>query len=367
MKINIRHLLMALLFIPFILISCKTTGTDTTASLTDAVVQQDLEGPVDEAALSALAQAKADAKESRSWAEYVKGNVYYPNEWNLAEGRYKEADSRGDEPETKAEAYVQVTEWKGIKLLYDDIFNKSSPQFAGEQEKMLAEVREEAVEAGAQALVPDRFAQVDALTASAKKKYESGDFAGSVKEGREARDRYLVLQTLAQARAKQESSDEYDFFSLDEENYILAANAGNNSVDLFDEGKLTEAQAEADKALELFNQVYKNGWYIVVDEKASVARDWKAASDDIKASVAVRSDYAAAEQVYNNAHVALRAENYSEAMKLFEQSGELYMIAHDNALEKRHRAEEALLAAEKKLAESEEKAQNADDIIGGNE
>ncbi|MDR2211426.1 MAG: hypothetical protein LBO65_08205 [Spirochaetaceae bacterium] len=367
MKLKIKYVFLMGLFVSVLGMSCKTTGGTTTDSLVEDTVPPDLSGPVDETSLEALAQAQAQAEESRSWAEYVRGETYFPQEWEFAEDRYSTAKSRTDPPETKAETYSRVAEWKGIGAAYDDIFNKSAEQFALEQEKALAAAREAAVSAGAGELVPDRLAQADEAAASAKKKYQEGDLTGSVRAGKDAWDRYRVLETIARAHTKQQEADQYDFFSLDSDNYMIAADAGNDAVDQYDAGNLVQAQDSADESLARFNQVVKNGWIATVEEKASAARQWREASLAVKANVAVKGDYDAAERIYNQAHVAFRADEYTSAVELFEQSGQLFMAVHATAQEKRSLAEEALLEAEQKLQESEAKAQSAEAIIGGGE
>jgi hypothetical protein len=363
MKLKIRHLILIGLLLPLIFISCKTTATPD--SLSD--IPKDLSGPADEAALSALAEARAKAEESRFWAAYVKGDTYYPEEWGVVENRYDAAAAQPDEPEAKADAYAAVIEWRGISAAYDDIYNKSAEQFAGEQQQLLAAAREAAVKAGAEELVPDRLAQADTVTASSKQKLESGDFTGAIKEGKDAQDRYKVLQTIAEAHTKQDEADNNDFFSRDPDNYMLAADAGNSAVEFYDAGDIAKAQEAADEALFRFTQVIKNGWASQVEEKALTAKEQRDAAEEVKANVAVRADFDAADRVYNQAHVALRAEEYAVASELFEQSEGLFKKAHDSAVVKRQVAEEALRQAEKKLAESEEKAQQAEEIIGGGE
>jgi hypothetical protein len=364
MKLKIRYLvLLGLVFFAFI--ACKTTGT-APDSLTEGVTEE-LDGPVEETDLAGLAAARAKAGESRSLAEYVQGPSYFPTEWGFAEDRYSTAAGRTEAPETKKETYSRIAEWKGIGAAYDDIYNKSVPQFAKGQQELLAAARAAAVQAGADKLVPDRLARADALAGSAGQKADAGDFAASVKDGKEARDRYKILQTIAEAHAKQEEADEYDFFSSDSDNYTLAADAGNDAVSFYDEGNLVQAQDSADEALARFNQVIKNGWASRVEEKASIAREWRQAAQEVKANVAAKPDFDAADRVYNQAHVALRAEDYSAAIDLFDRSEALFITAHDNAVAKREKAEEALRQAEQKLAESEAKAQNAEEIIGGGE
>ena len=368
MKPRIRYLILAGLIVCFIPISCKTTGKGTTAPAEGpAYVPEDLSAAADDYLLNSLADAEAKARDARSWAEYINGPVHCPNEWKAAEARLQTASGRKDPPKTKGDAYDRIAEWNGIKQAYDDIYNSSFDAGIKEQQDTLAKARKKAVDAGADKLVPDRLALADTYRDKSKQVYEKGDIYGSVSAGKDAWDRYKILETLALAHGMQMEADENNFFTLDPDTYMLAAEAGNNSVDLYDEGKLVNSQTQADAALAGFKQVLKGGWAGSAESRASTARDQRSAAQDVKADVAARSDFSAADSVYNQAHVALRAENYAEAAKLFDESGRLFGIAHDKALEKRTIAEEALRRSQQKLAESEVLAQNADDIIGGSE
>ena len=368
MKLRIRHLMCAGFFVFFILISCQTTDTGVPASLVEnVVVQEDLAGPVQDYLLESLAQAEERAREARSWAEYMNGPAHCPNEWEAAEERFTSASSRSGDPETLGEAYDRINEWNGIKLAYDEIFNGSFEPFQEEQKDVLAAAREKAVEAGAEELVPDRLAVADSCAAGSGEKLENGDVYGSLNTGKEAWDRYRILETLAMAHNMQAEADKSDLFSVDPDNYTLGAEAGNKAVEFYDEGNLAKSQAEASEALARFTQVVGSSMAVEVEEMASYANEWRTAAQEVKADVAVKSDFAAAESVYNQAHVALREKNYFSARELFEQSGELFMTAHDNALEKRDIAEDALSRSEQMLSESEEYAQNVDDIIEGGE
>jgi len=353
MKLKFRYLILIGLFFSFILFSCKTGPS-----------KKELAGPPDQASLTGLTQARAGAEEARSRAEYVQGSTYCPDDWSQAEGRYEKAKVF-PRPETKADALSQLAEWKVLTVSYEDIYNKSVPQFAREQGKILAKAREDAVNVGADELVPDRFAQADAIADSAGKKLAANDYSGCVKDSKEALDRYTTLQAIAEAHNKQVEADNGNFFSIDPDNYMLAAEAGNNSVDFYDNGDFPASKEAAAEALTRFNQVIQNGWVSRVEEKQAAANEAKAASDNVKANVAVKQEYDAAQQVYNNAQRAQRSGDYAIAAELFEQSSGLFAKAYDNAVIKRDRADDALRAARQKLAVSEEKAQTAVEIFGG--
>ena len=248
-----------------------------------------------------------------------------------------------------------------------DIAPEDIPGYARELQNTVATAREEALQAGAQDLVPDRFALVDEMADSSAQYLESGNYADSIMEGREAVERYGILQTLAEARENQRAADEQDFFTRDPEIYIEAAEAGNFAVDYFDDDNLEEARIYADQALAGFILVNNNGWHLVSDERAIVASDWRDAAQEVRANVAMRSEFTAAEQAYADAQTAMETEDYAQAAQLFEQSGMLFMTAHDNTLISRQRAEEAMRLAEERLAESEERAHYVDGLIGGGE
>ena len=246
-----------------------------------------------------------------------------------------------------------------------DILAEDMPAYARNLQNTLATAREDAVNAGAEDLVPDRFALVDELADSSRQHLENGNYAASIIEGREALERYEILQTLGEAREIQRQADEQDFFTRDPDTYIQAAEAGNYAVDFFDEGNLAESQKHADEALAYFMVVYNNGWQSIAEDKADVANDWRDAATEIRANVAVQAEFAAAEQTYNNAQTAMQDQEYVRASELYEQSGMLFMLAHDNTVERRNIAEEALRVAEERLLESEERAQYVHELLEG--
>ena len=352
-RLKFQYLILIGLVFPFIAISCGSTPAPP-ASTTG----------VDDKSMIAIAQARAAMEDARSQAEYVSGNIYSPNEWESAENQYSEARKYGT-PTTKEEALAQVGEWQKLKGDYDVIYNRSLPQSAAGQQKRIAAAREEAVNAGAEKLVPERFADVDALADNSRAKLERSDYIGSIRDGKQACDRYKVLQTIAEAHNKQAEADENDFFSADPENYKYAAASGNRAVDYYDENKLPEAQDEAEYALKMFQQVIYNGWATRLEEKSSYAEKSRNAAREARANIASKAEYDAAEQVYNNARAAQRQEDYAKAAQLYDESGGLFIKARDNAVAKQQMANDALREAERKLAESRNKAQAAENIIGG--
>jgi len=358
-RLRLRYLILTGLIFPFIVVSCNTQPKAKTE-----VPAEELTTPADETSLESIAQAKAAAEDARTMAKYANGSDYFPDEWGIAENRYSAAKNY-DTPKTKGEENVQLAEWKALGGVYQDIYTRSLSQFAGGQEKLLADAREQAVKAGADKLVPERFAIADALKDSAVEKFNNGDLDGSAHDGKQACDRYKVLQTIAEAFNKQKEADKYDFYDLDKESYELAADTGNKAVDLYDENKLPEAQEAAEDALNRFSQVVLKGWGSKVDEITSSAEQSRSASLEAKANIASKAEYDAAEEVYNRALAAQEAGDNITAAQLFSEANDLFTKAQNSAVAKQQKADEALRDAEQKLAESRNKAQAAENLIGG--
>ena len=358
------------LIVPFILVSCKTqpeeVAPDSVSDTTAVPVTEDLNGPADAASLQVFADARAGAEAARVRAQGVDAASYFPEDWDSAESRYGEADRAGS-PATLGEARNRADEWRQITGVYDDLYGKALPLFAEDKARQLLAAREAALDAGARDILPDRFDATDELAQSVQDKYDNGDYSGALADGTTAYDRYTVLKTVADAYALKQEADAYDFITYDPENYEAGADAGNQAVDLFDQGSLADAGESAGEAVNRFNLVLENGWIGYTNERSAMAQSWRQAALEAKANVAVRNEYQNADRTYNEAHVALRAGNFVEAADLFERSGILFRQSRDAAVEKQVRAEEAIRLAEQKVSESEVNARNAQEIIGDEE
>ncbi|MDR0586169.1 MAG: hypothetical protein LBG26_02915 [Treponema sp.] len=367
-KKYIRLILLGFL-ISFVFISCKTppedVATDSVDDTTGPAVE-DLNGPADAASLQVFEDARAGAEAARTRAQGVDAASYFPEDWDSAESRYGEADRAGS-PATLGEARNRADEWRRITGVYDDLYGKALPLFAQDRAQQLLAAREAALDAGARDILPDRFDATDELAQSVQDKYDNGDYSGALADGTVAYDRYVVLKTIADAYALKQEADAYDFITYDPENYEAGADAGNQAVDLFDQGSLADAGESAGEAVNRFNLVLENGWIGYTNERSASAQSWRQAALEAKANVAVRNEYQNADRTYNEAHVALRAGNFAEAADLFERSGILFRQSRDAAVEKQVRAEEAIRLAEQKVSESEINARNAQEIIGDEE
>jgi hypothetical protein len=88
---------------------------------------------------------------------------------------------------------------------------------------------------------------------------------------------------------------------------------------------------------------------------------------DAKANVAVREDFNRVDQIYNRAESAYNSRVFDNAADLYIQAEAGFVNAALAAEEKRRIAQEAIEAADRKLAESETTAANAEKILEGGE
>jgi hypothetical protein len=364
----------------FLAVSCKTTpeetgteslvetGTVATAETPTPEPEPNLAGPADAASLQQYGAARDRAEAARIKAMNVNAWNYFPEDWDSAEAVYGDA-SDAAEPATLGEARERAQTWSGLEASYNDLYQRSLPQFAEERRQQLLAARKAAMDTGIQnvtdpADMQRRFNDVEALSQTAQSKYDAGDYEGAAAAAFEAYERYNILKSLGDAKKLQEEADRRDFYTYDPDNYEAAVEAGNKAVELFESGNLAVAQIAADESVAGFTSVIKNSWLDINDQKSTAARNLRQEALDAKANVAVKDQYNAAEKTYNSAFVALRGADYENSAKLFDQAASQYRSSRDAAIDKRIRAEEAIRAAEEKVADSKDKAEAAEETVG---
>jgi outer membrane protein assembly factor BamD (BamD/ComL family) len=87
----------------------------------------------------------------------------------------------------------------------------------------------------------------------------------------------------------------------------------------------------------------------------------------VKANVAARGDYNAADALYNQSASSYKDGAFEDAAEGYARTAELFIAARDAAMEKRAAADAAIKAAEEKAAESDALAQDAARIFGGDQ
>jgi hypothetical protein len=168
----------------------------------------------------------------------------------------------------------------------------------------------------------------------------------------------LPESELAQAKELKAKADLYNLGPLAQAEYNAAENdlkAGQTAY-----GKDNAAsKASLDKAISGYKAVIAKGGALylgTLNDKAAAA---KKAADDLKASVAVKDDYAKAQAVYEKALKEKTAGDLAGATKDFEEARKMFEAVAKVAAGKRDKALAANTDAAKAKADAEAKAAEA--------
>jgi tetratricopeptide (TPR) repeat protein len=121
-----------------------------------------------------------------------------------------------------------------------------------------------------------------------------------------------------------------------------------------------KAKASLDQAVAAYNTVISKGFPLKTDKSRKDVEAVKANADNLKAPVAMKSEYAAALARYNQALAAQKAGDYERAIDLFGQAKIMFDQVAVKTQEKKATAEAALQAAQNSQADSEQKGNDAD-------
>ncbi len=320
--------------------------------------------PPDPVTESSLAEALARAEKSRKQAFDLDAPAAFAEDWKKAEDFFL----AGRE---KAQVKTQLSYSEAIKAYtnaadaYDELARKALPIYAEARRKELEKARADAVKAGAERLLPAQLAAADKVADTAQNQFESGDYYTAIATAQEARTRYIILKTGLDALSVQQEIDRRDFAQYDASNYSLAEQKLQASQQAYDAGDVSTAQNNAEEALLRYRLVLNKGREMYASGRSKSALAERQAAQDLKANVAVKSDFERAQVVFTDAEQAFKAEKYDEAADLYAQAEALYAEVKTVAAEKRAKALETMQAAQQKITATEDAAKKADTVLEG--
>jgi hypothetical protein len=358
---NRHKLVLVTASVLFLLFACKSTPQQTPAP--DKT--QAAPGGPSQAALNDLNAAIDRAEEARKRAADFESGSYFPSDWENAEAEYAAA---GQLPrDTDDAAREAASRYTALAGTYDGIFAQAIPLYARDREDEIVALREEAVATGLSGAFPDYLLGADREAVRALEQYEAEDYYAARDTWTLACARYRALKTGGDAYNARQEITAYDFVSYDPDNFNRADESGLAAVEAYEAGNVEAAQEGAEEANLRYNLVLNTAWAGHVAERRLAAGTERQRALDLKANVAVKTEFDAASAVYSQAESSERAENYREAVGLYVQSEARFIEIGKVAAEKRREAEEALREAEQKVLESEENAKNAELILEGGE
>jgi hypothetical protein len=325
-------------------------------------------GPPDQATIDALNAAKSQAGTSRQQAIDIEGPAYFPEDWNAAEAQYLAAGEQSQKP-TQGEVKQAAAQYKAAAEAYDTLARKCLPLYAQVRADEISQARAEAIDAGISDIYPEGLAAADAVVDQAVGQYETAaearDYYAAARSAFLALDSYRALKTGADAYTVRQEIETRGFVKYDARNFELADESGSRAINAYESGDIDIAAGNAEEAKLRYNLALNTGWESYAAERRAAATNERQGALDLKANVAVKSEFDTVNGIYNQAEAAFKEKKFSEAVDLYDQSEPRFAGVRRTAEEKRRLAEEAIKTAEEKVVQSDETARDAERILEG--
>ncbi|MDR2177504.1 MAG: hypothetical protein LBP20_05620 [Treponema sp.] len=302
------------------------------------------------------------AERARNDALAFDGPVYFKDETGDAEAAYTSAKT-GVKTGTAEEIQDAITQCTHIAEAFERIFRDSLPLYAGDRAKEFTEARDNAMREGAFDLTPERTLVADGQAEEARKLYEEDeDYYAAADAIHEAIDKYRALALGTRAYKVREQVEFYNFERYDPEGFTQADNVALAAIDAYDGDKMEAALDAAEECLVRYTVILNAGMKTYAGERRAAADTERRFSLEKKANVAVKDDFAAAQNVFDSAEKGFQKEEYLEASRLYFQAEFAFVEAAAAAERKRLLAEDAIKKAEEFTAATENTARNAEGL-----
>jgi hypothetical protein len=315
-----------------------------------------------EALLVSLNELLARVEAARNDAYAFDGPVYFKDETGAAEAAYvsANADAKKDTAEQIQDA---ITRYTRIAEAFEKIFGDSLPLYAGDRTREFNEARDSAFSEGAFDLTPERILAADGEAEKARKLYEEDkDYYAAAAAILGAIDKYRALAIAARAYNVRELIEFYNFERYDLKGFAQADDLAVTAINAYDADDLKTALDTAEECLLRYIVILNSGMKIYANERRAAADTERRASLEKKANVAVKDDFAQAQNIFDLAEGVFRKEDYIEASKLYFQAEFAFAEVTATAERKRLLAEDAIRRAEESTAASERTARNAEGL-----
>ena len=166
------------------------------------------------------------------------------------------------------------------------------------------------------------------------------------------------------AKQMRETITRYGLDRFEADNFKKAESSFKDGEAAYDKDN-AKSKAAFEKAIAGYQKVLDSGFPALTKERRQAADDAKSEADALKAAVAVKAEYAAALDVYNQAVAADKAKEYEKSLPLYDKAAEQFNGATRMAKEKKARAEGSLQEVEAGLQDAEEQAAEAEKVKEG--
>jgi len=343
------------------LVSCKSTPAQETPPPPEPEVVI-----TEQPSLDDLEAAEDRALAAQKLISDFEGPSSYPDDWRAASALLTEADRRKntssvDEIKESTARYIKAAE------AFEGMSGKVLERFYEKREAELIAARNIAIEAGAEELIPELLEEADDTVALAVEKYEARDYYAARNTAADALSMYEILKLGFNAFEVREIIAERNFEEYDPRNVETADDTLRAAADDYSAKNFAGARDKIEAARLRYNLVLRTAWESYAADKAAEAADDRQEALNIRANIASRQEFNTAQDAFNRANTAFRSQRFDEAAIGFEDSIKQFASVITLTRAKRAAAEQALERANQRMAESDEKARNAEIILEGGE
>jgi hypothetical protein len=304
----------------------------------------------------------AEAKELKKKAFDLKLFEVLPDDYKAADALYASgAKSYGDKDAPAAK------EGLGAAIAaYTDLISRGVVEIAAAKRKEAEDMMSAASRAGADTAQAERFGAGEESFQAAVALVDEAKDEEAIPAFESARLYFELAFKRSVASELRASIEEKDFAMWDAGNFQLADNKYQAEDGFWASGNESDRAAGVDaldEAILRFNLVVQKGREMAVSTSRDRTDESKQRSEEIKANVAVKDMFDAAQELYDEGSSQLAAKEYEAAAEAYDRAGSGFEEAYAAAAEKRARAEEAMQAAEEATAESQRKAEEAEPLL----
>jgi hypothetical protein len=309
-----------------------------------------------------LDKLMAEAKDLKKKAFDLKLYEVLSDDYKAADGLYAKGAQAYDDKDAPAAK-------EGLDAAiaaYKDLIARGIVEIAAAKKKEALDMKGTAVKAGADASQADRFGAGDEAFKSAEDLVAAAKNEDSIPVYESARLYYELAWKRSVASELRSGIEDKDFAKFDSGNFQLADNKFQAEEGFWASGSEADrAQGvdALDEAILRFNLVVQKGREMGVSAVKVKSDDAKQRSEEIKANVAAKDLYDAAQEQYNDGASKLAAKDYEAASESYEKATAGFDEAYQSAADKKAKADEAMKAADEATAESQRKAEEADPLL----
>ena len=226
--------------------------------------------------------------------------------------------------------------------------------------------RDAAIEAGAMTLFPEEFLAMDVYSASIDANFEAEKTTDAYKpKAQNILDMYKCFENLSKAAILNDKIIAYDLKQYSSTEDVEKADAladDFNSIESFENINGKYYLEKSEEMLAPYDDIAKTGFKVLSNEARATYITTKKVADEIKASVAAKEEYKAANDLLINADASASRLEWENAYKGYQKANEAMTVVYETVATKRAAAEKAMAEAKARAEAAAAFAVEADEI-----